>query len=58
LEFLHSLRNIGKPTLENLSATFERSDSNEVQDTEKLYAAIGQLKVENELLKKVLRYWG
>jgi hypothetical protein len=34
--------------LENLSATFERSESTDVQDhdTEKLYAAIGQLKVE------------
>jgi transposase len=40
--------------LENLSATFERSESTDVQDqdTEKLYAAIGQLKVENEFLKK------
>jgi hypothetical protein len=38
--------------LENLSATFERSESTEVQDqdTEKLNAAIGQLKVENEFL--------
>jgi transposase len=35
--------------LENLSATFERSESTDLQDqdTEKLYAAIGQLKVEN-----------
>jgi transposase-like protein len=40
--------------VENLSATFERSGSTDVQDqdTEKLYAAIGQLKVENEFLKK------
>lgn len=40
--------------LENLSATFERpeSDTNKGVDTEKLYAAIGQLKVENEFLKK------
>jgi transposase len=40
--------------LENLSATFERSESTDVQDqdTEKLYAAIGQLKVGNEFFKK------
>lgn len=46
--------------LENLSATFERSDSSESQqqDTEKLYAAIGQLKVENEFLKKKLQEVG
>jgi len=43
--------------LENLSATFERSESTEVQDqdTEKLNAAIGQLKVENEFLYKTAR---
>lgn len=53
--------------LENLSATFEREESadRQDQDTEKLYAAIGQLKVENEFLtcrpagrKKVARSWG
>jgi transposase-like protein len=35
--------------LENLSATFEHTDAteHEEQDTKKLYAAIGQLKVEN-----------
>jgi transposase-like protein len=46
--------------LENLSATFERSDSNDVQDqdTEKRYAAIGQLKVENEFLKKSCKRLG
>jgi transposase-like protein len=46
--------------LENLSATFERSDSTEVQDqdTEKLYAAIGQLKVENEFLKQSCKRLG
>jgi len=40
--------------LENLSATFEREESSDEQDrdTEKLYAAIGQLKIENEFLKK------
>jgi transposase len=46
--------------LENLSATFERTDSAELQDqdTEKLYAAIGQLKVENEFLKKSCKRLG
>jgi transposase-like protein len=46
--------------LENLSATFERSESTEVQDqdTEKLNAAIGQLKVENEFLKKSCKRLG
>ena len=46
--------------LENLSATFERSDSTDVQDqdTEERYAAIGQLKMENEFLKKAARDWG
>ena len=40
--------------LENLSATFERSETTDIQDleSEKLYAVIGQLKVENEFLKK------
>jgi len=46
--------------LENLSATFERSESTEVQDedTEKLYAAIGQLKVEYGFLKKSCKRLG
>ena len=40
--------------LENMSAAFEKEDSskNEVVDTKELYAQIGQLKVENEFLKK------
>ena len=40
--------------LENLSATFERSETSDTKDqeSEKLYAVIGQLKVENEFLKK------
>jgi transposase-like protein len=46
--------------LENLSATFEREESagHQEQDTEKLYAAIGQLKVENEFLKKSCKKLG
>ncbi len=46
--------------LENLSATFEREESagQQDQDTEKLYAAIGQLKVENEFLKKSCKKLG
>jgi transposase len=46
--------------LENLSATFEREESAGQQDldTEKLYAAIGQLKVENEFLKKSCKKLG
>lgn len=46
--------------LENLSATFEREESavHLEQDTEKLYAAIGQLKVENEFLKKSCKKLG
>ena len=46
--------------LENLSATFERSESTDVQDqdTEKLYAAIGQLKVGNEFFKKSCKRLG
>lgn len=46
--------------LENLSATFEREESagGQDQDTEKLYAAIGQLKVENEFLKKSCKKLG
>ena len=46
--------------MENLSATFDRQDStvHQEQDTEKLYAAIGQLKVENEFLKKSCKRLG
>jgi transposase len=46
--------------LENLSATFERTDATEHEehDTEKLYAAIGQFKVENEFLKKSCKKLG
>ena len=46
--------------LENLSATFEKSDSGESkeQDSQELYATIGQLKVENEFLKKSCKKLG
>ena len=46
--------------LENLSATFEREESagGQDQDTEKLYAQIGQLKVENDFLKKSCKKLG
>lgn len=46
--------------MENLSATFEREEpaGQQDQDTEKLYAAIGQLKVENEFLKKSCKKLG
>lgn len=46
--------------LENLSATFEREESadGQEQDTEKLYAQIGQLKVENDFLKKSCKKLG
>ncbi len=46
--------------LENLSATFEREESagGQDQDTEKLYAQIGQLKVENDFLKKSCKRLG
>jgi transposase-like protein len=45
---------------DNLSATFERLESTESQDqdTEKLCAAIGQLKVENEFFKKSCKKLG
>ncbi|KXK38292.1 MAG: transposase IS3/IS911 family protein [Bacteroidetes bacterium OLB9] len=47
--------------LKNMSATFERpgstSDENSV-DTQELYAQIGQLRVENEFLKKSCRKLG
>ena len=40
--------------LENIAAAFEKKDSAEKQsvDTQELYVQIGQLKVENEFLKK------
>ncbi len=40
--------------LENIAAAFEKKDGTEKQsvDTQELYAQIGQLKVENEFLKK------
>ena len=40
--------------LENMSAAFEKGDNAEEEsvDTQELYAQIGQLKVENEFLKK------
>lgn len=46
--------------LENLSATFEKSDDAESKDldSKELYAAIGQLKVENEFLKKSCKKLG
>ncbi len=42
---------------ENLAATFAKTDNNDSKelDTKELYATIGQLKVENEFLKKVSR---
>ncbi len=46
--------------LENMSAAFEKS-GNEVSDaidTQELYAQIGQLRVENEFLKKSCRKLG
>ena len=46
--------------MENLSATFEREEveGHQEQDTEKLYAQIGQLKVENDFLKKSCKKLG
>jgi transposase-like protein len=46
--------------MENLSATFEREEASgeHEQDTEKLYAQIGQLKVENDFLKKSCKKLG
>lgn len=40
--------------LENMSAAFEKESSskNDAVDTKELYAQIGQLRVENEFLKK------
>ena len=46
--------------LENISATFEKSEEtdSQEQDSKELYATIGQLKVENEFLKKSCRKLG
>jgi transposase len=46
--------------LENMSAAFEKSASPEPEavDTQELYAQIGQLRVENEFLKKSCRKLG
>jgi transposase-like protein len=53
--------------LENMSAVFDKAEKSEKADvdTQELYAQIGQLKVENEVLKtcrqagrKVARSWG
>jgi transposase-like protein len=46
--------------LENLSVTFEKTKDTRAaeQDNQELYAAIGQLKVENEFLKKSCRKLG
>jgi transposase-like protein len=46
--------------LENMSAAFEKAghQENEEVNTQELYAQIGQLKVENEFLKKSCRKLG
>ena len=46
--------------LENMAAAFEKSGSpdKEEVDTQELYAQIGQLKVENEFLKKSCKRLG
>lgn len=46
--------------LANMSAVFEKSDKPEepAVDTQELYAQIGQLKVENEFLKKSFKRLG
>ena len=48
--------------LENMSTVFERTGKvtteNDTVETEKLYAQIGQLKVENDFLKKSARKLG
>lgn len=45
--------------LENASAAFEKGQSGEKEvDTEKLYAKIGQLEIENDFLKKTARKLG
>jgi len=46
--------------VENIAAAFEKKNSteNESVDTQELYAQIGQLKVENEFLKKSFKRLG
>jgi transposase-like protein len=46
--------------LENMAAAFEKKDAVEKEDvdTQELYAQIGQLKVENEFLKKSCKRLG
>lgn len=46
--------------LENMAAAFEKAGSAETEsvDTQELYAQIGQLKVENEFLKKSCKRLG
>jgi transposase len=46
--------------LENIAAAFEKAGSAEKEsvDTQELYAQIGQLKVENEFLKKSCKRLG
>jgi transposase len=46
--------------LENISAAFEKKEAVEKEDvdTQELYAQIGQLKVENEFLKKSCKRLG
>jgi transposase len=46
--------------IENMSAVFEKKNTEEKDtvDTQELYAQIGQLKVENEFLKKSFRKLG
>lgn len=46
--------------LENMAAAFEKAgtEENDPVDTQKLYAQIGQLKVENEFLKKSFKRLG
>ena len=46
--------------LENMGAAFEKAGSveNDAVDTQELYAQIGQLKVENEFLKKSFKRLG
>jgi transposase-like protein len=46
--------------MENLSATFEKTEDSHSKelDSQELYAAIGQLKVENEFLKKSCKRLG
>jgi hypothetical protein len=46
--------------LENIAATFDKGKSKDEPDvdTQELYAQIGQLKVENEFLKKSFKRLG